>query len=206
MDGVLLRSTQQHWQAWRETLAAEGFELTAEHFNYSFGRSDEEALRYYLGKDAEVERIIATKIARYLELLKTSGVELLPGVEHWLWRLTSESWRQAVASSATRNVVEIVLDLLNIRICFDAVVSCEDIEYSKPNPQIFLLAADKLDVAPARCIVVEDAPAGIEAARAANMHSIGVLTTHSVLSNADLVVQTLEDLPADAFEQLVSAA
>ena len=209
MDGTLFRATEQHWLAWRETLAGEGFDLTADHFAKSFGRSDDETLRCYLGAGlpaTEVQRICTIKTARFLELVRASGVELLPGVEYWLRRLKSRSWRQAVASSATLDVIETILELLNARAHFDAIVSCEDVEHSKPDPQIFLLTARKLGVPPAHCVVVEDAPAGIEAARRAEMHSIGVLTTHSVLANADLTVQTLNDLASDAFEQLLKLA
>jgi sugar-phosphatase len=72
----------------------------------------------------------------------------------------------------------------------------------KPDPQVFLAAARKLGVAPARCVVVEDAPAGTEAARRAGMRSVGVLSTHTQL-RADIVVRSLEELQDDAFDQLL---
>jgi len=206
MDGTLLRSTEQHWLAWRDALAAEGFDLSPDHFAKSFGRSDDETLHCYLGAGlapTEVRRICAIKTARYMELVRDSEVELLPGVEDWLAGLKSRSWRQAVASSATLQVIEAILELLNIRFYFDAIVSSEDVERSKPDPQMFLSAARKLEVLPGRCVVVEDAPTGIEAACQAGMRSIGVLTTHSALPKADLVVKTLQELPLDAFERLL---
>lgn len=206
MDGTLLRTTEQHRLAWRDTMAAEGFELTEERFAESFGRRDADALRGYLGTNlaaGEIERICAGKDSRYLELIRTSGVTLLPGVKDWLMRLKSQDWRQAIASSATRRVIETVLAALDIASYFDLIISAEDIEHGKPDPQIFLVAAHRLDVRPSRCVVVEDAPAGIEAARRAGMSSIGVLTTHSILPVADLTVLTLDCLPTDAFGELI---
>ncbi|HKS26979.1 MAG TPA: HAD family phosphatase [Pyrinomonadaceae bacterium] len=206
MDGTLLRTTEQHWLAWRDALAAEGFQLTQELFAQSFGRSDDETLRGYLGADlsqSELSRICTAKTARYMELVEAARVELLPGVHDWLERLKSEGWRQAVASSATLEVIEAILKRLEVRDYFDAIVSCEDVERSKPDPQLFLLAAAKLGVKPARSVVVEDAPTGIEAARRARMRSIGVLTTHPALAGADITVQSLLELQPSAFEQLL---
>jgi HAD superfamily hydrolase (TIGR01509 family) len=152
-----------------------------------------------------VERIAGEKEARYRELVRRRGVVLLPGVAHWLARLCEEGWRQAVASSAPRANVETVLDALGVRQYFAASVSGEDVRHGKPAPDIFLAAAARLEVAPARCVVVEDAPAGVEAARRAGMHVIAVRSSHSSLA-ADLVVDTLEELPMDAFERLLRPA
>jgi beta-phosphoglucomutase len=206
MDGTLLRTTEQHRLAWRDTMAAEGFELTEERFAESFGRRDADALRGYLGPRlaaCEIERICADKDGRYLELIRTAGVRLLPGVEEWLMRLKSQGWRQAIASSATRRVIETVLAALGITSYFDLIVSAEDIERGKPDPQIFLVAASRLGVQPSRCVVVEDAPTGIEAARRAGISTLGVLTTHSTLPAADLSVLTLDCLTPDAFNRLL---
>ena len=87
----------------------------------------------------------------------------------------------------------------------DTIVCAEDVVRGKPYPEPFLLAADRLDVAPECCIVIEDAPAGLEGGRRAGMKSIGVLNTHASLE-ADRVVKSLADLPATAFEELLCAA
>ena len=86
--------------------------------------------------------------------------------------------------------------------CFQAIVSAEDVTLGKPDPQVFLTAAARLGSAPAPSIVVEDAPAGIEAARRAGMPSIGVRRNGSPLA-ADLAVASLADLPPDAFSRLL---
>ena len=205
MDGTLLDSAEYHWLAWREALAAEGFDLTRAQFESTFGQRNDTILRATFGPDlplGEVDRIAGVKEARYRELVKTHGIDALPGVRRWLDRLKAGGWRQAVASAAPRLNVETILDALNIADCFDAIVSAEDVQRGKPDPQVFLLAAERLGVSPARCIVLEDALAGIEGARRAGMRSIGVLSTHASL-RADLTVRTLDELPDDTFERLL---
>jgi beta-phosphoglucomutase-like phosphatase (HAD superfamily) len=105
---------------------------------------------------------------------------------------------QALGTSAPWGNIDAVFDALGIGKFFDAVMSSEEVKAGKPEPDVFLVAAQKMNVAPADCIVVEDAPAGIEAARRAGMKSIGVLTTHPEL-NADWVVSRLDELSDDFF-------
>jgi beta-phosphoglucomutase family hydrolase len=206
MDGTLLDSAEYHWLSWRDTLAVEGFDLTRERFAESFGRRNDATLRAYFGEQfplTEVDRIGEIKEARYREMVRTRGIELLPGVERWLARLASDGWRQALASSASLLNIEAVLEVLGIGDRFDAIVSAEDVRNGKPDPEVFLVASARVSASPSRCVVVEDAPAGIEAARLAGMHSIAVQSTHRVLP-ADVTVCTLEELADDAFDRLVA--
>lgn len=205
VDGTMIDSSEYHWLSWQETLAAEKFMLTRERFAASFGQRNDEILRSYFGADypaEEVTRIGDAKERLYRELVRTRGINLLPGVERWLKRLKAEGWRQAIASSAPRLNLEAILAALHLEDYFDAVVSAEDVTRGKPDPQVFLTAARKLSVAPTRSVVVEDAPAGIEAAHRAGMRAVGVLSSHSEL-RADRVVRTLEELPQDAFRELL---
>ena len=85
---------------------------------------------------------------------------------------------------------------------FDAIVSAEDVKTGKPDPEVFLVAAARVSAPPSRCVVIEDSPAGIEAAHLAGMRAIGVQSSHTSLQ-ADMVVLTLEQLSEDAFDRLV---
>jgi HAD superfamily hydrolase (TIGR01509 family) len=206
VDGTLVDSAEYHWLTWRDTLAAEGFTLTRERFDASFGQRNDEILRAHFGPDlpkSEIERIGNAKEERYRELVRTRGIEPLPGVLRWLKKLKSEGWRQAVASSAPLLNVQAIIEALKLESFFDATASAEDVDRGKPDPQIFLAAAAKLHVPPERCIVVEDAPAGLEGARRAGMRRIGVLSTHPSLE-ADIVVRSLDDLPDYAFDRLLN--
>jgi beta-phosphoglucomutase len=205
MDGTLLDSAEYHWLAWRDILHAEGYPITYDEFKATFGQRNDTILRGYFGADlpdAEVERIGAAKEARYRDLVRERGITLLPGVGAWLERLREAGWRQAIASAAPLANVEAIVATLSIAPFFGAVVAAEDVQRGKPDPQVFLLAAERLGVPPARSVVVEDAPAGVEAAHRAGMRAIGARTSHAGL-RADIVVDTLDRLPEDAFDLLI---
>ena len=207
VDGTLVDSAEYHFLTWREALARENFELTRARFDASFGQRNETILREYFGADfpvGEIARIADAKETLYRAMMRTRGIEPLPGVRGWLKRLRADGWRQAVASSAPRENLEAIMAALNVADYFDALVSAEEVQRGKPHPDVFLAAARKVCVEPARCVVVEDAPAGIEGARRAGCRTVGVLTTHRALA-ADIVVETLDELSADAFARLVPA-
>ncbi|HYE72195.1 MAG TPA: HAD family phosphatase, partial [Blastocatellia bacterium] len=199
LDGTLINSVEHHWQAWRAVMAAENFEFSFEQFTSDFGKRNDEILRGYFGEQltpSEIERIALAKETQYRQAVKTIGLDLLPGARHWLEALKEQGWLQALGTSAPRGNIDAIFEVLGIEQFFDAVVSSEEVKQGKPAPDVFLRAAEMLKVSPEVCIVVEDAPAGIEAARRAGMRNIGVLTTHSSLQ-ADLVVETLDRIPSD---------
>jgi len=205
VDGTLIDSLEYHWISWRELLAAENFPITREQFIETFGQRNAEILRHYFGPDVSpdtIERIGDAKEELYRDLVRERGIDPLPGVRRWLERLEQDGWHQAVASSAPILNIEVILEAIKAKEFFDAIVSAEEVERGKPDPQVFLRAAEKISILPHRCIVVEDAPAGVEAARRAGMRRIGVLSSHPSLE-ADIVVKTLDELSDDAFDSLL---
>lgn len=204
LDGTLINSVDHHWEAWREVMAAENITLTFDDFVADFGKRNDEILRGRIDSnmsDAEVTRIALSKEEAYRRFVRAKGLVLLPGAENWLRRLKADGWRQALGTSAPQGNIDAAFDVLGIEKYFDAVMSSEQVKAGKPSPDVFLAAAERMQVTPEHCIVVEDAPAGIEAARRAGMKSVGVLTTHDELKG-DWVFKTLEDLPADFFAGL----
>ncbi|HEX8720698.1 MAG TPA: HAD-IA family hydrolase [Pyrinomonadaceae bacterium] len=204
VDGTLIDSREYHWLSWQGALAGERFKVTREQFEQTFGRRNDEILRGYFPDYAasDIARVGEAKEVAYRALVRERGVELLPGVRRWLERLKAEGWLQAVASSAPLKNLEAIVEALSLGEYFSAVASAEDVTEGKPDPQVFLAAAARLGVKPAACVVVEDAPAGTEAARRAGMRCVGVLSSHAEL-RADIVVCTLEELPATAFDELL---
>jgi beta-phosphoglucomutase len=204
LDGTLVDSEQYHWLAWRDTMAAEGVPLTHAQFLATFGlRNDAIIPQWIPGASIErVERIANAKEQLYRRLVREGGLAPLPGAAEWTQRLANEGWRQAIASSAPRENIDAVLAVIGLASVFQALVSAEDVTLGKPDPQVFLTAAARLDSVPARSIVVEDAPAGVEAARRAGMPSIGV-SRHGTPLPADLAVASLAELPPDAFSRLL---
>jgi beta-phosphoglucomutase len=205
LDGTLVDSAEYHWQSWRDTMAAEGLPITYQQFSDTFGQKNEPILKSWLGAGAtpdRIARIADTKETAYRRLARQNGLTPLPGAAEWTMRLRREGWRQALATSAPRANVAVMLEVLGFTGRFDAIVAAEDVTVGKPDPQVFLKAAEMLGVPPSRCIVVEDAAAGVEAARRAGMRSVGVSRTAAL--DADLAVPSLADLPPDAFSALLS--
>jgi len=207
MDGTLIDSEEFHWISWRNTLADEGITITHEQFLSSFGQRNDSIIPQWLGPAATpelTEKIAKAKEELYRHLIIRNGISPLPGVADWVDRLHKQGWLQAIASAAPRANVEAVLQALSATHIFQAIVSAEDVHRGKPDPEVYLMAASRVGVPPERCIVVEDAVAGIEGARRAGMRSIGVSRNGHHLG-ADAVVRSLDRLDSDAFEVLLQA-
>ena len=189
-------------------MADEGVALSYEEFRSTFGQRNDTILRKWLGDDvdaARMTRVGDAKEEHYRSLVRAGGVAMLPGAADWVRSLRREGWVQAVASSAPRLNIEVVLEVLELTDQFEATVSAEDVVHGKPDPQVFLLAASRVGAVPERSIVVEDAAAGIEAARRAGMRSIAVLRDGAKMA-ADMVVRSLTDLPPGAFSGLLDGS
>jgi beta-phosphoglucomutase family hydrolase len=208
MDGVIADTGAAHFAAWRQVMAELGRPFDEADFRRIFGIVNPDAVRFLLGETVssyEIARISERKETSFREAVRVH-VSLLPGVKTWLERLRQQGYRQAIASSAPRANIEVLLHVLDIGPYFQATVSADDVTKGKPDPAIFLKAAAALGVSPARCVVVEDAVAGVQAARRAGMVCLAVATTQPAekLRDADLVVERLTDLAGDAFERLLT--
>jgi len=204
MDGTLVDSEDLHWISWRNTLANEGIFITHSQFLSSFGQRNDSILPRWLGAEAtpeRMEKIANAKEELYRRRVRRNGISPLPGVTNWLHRLHEQGWLQAIASAAPRANIDAVLEALSATHIFQAIVSAEDVHRGKPDPEVYLTAAARVGVPPERCIVVEDAIAGVEGARRAGMKSIGVSRDEKELP-ADIVVMSLDLLEPDAFEEL----
>ncbi len=205
MDGTLIDSEEFHWISWRNTLANEGITITREQFLSSFGQRNDSIIPRWLGAAAtpeRIERISKAKEELYRYLVRRDGISPLPGVANWIHRLHKEGWLQAIASAAPRANIDTVLEALSATHIFQGIVSADDVHRGKPDPEVFLTAASRVGVSPDRCIVVEDAVAGVQGARSAGMKSIGVNRNGKQLP-ADIVVQSLDLLDSDAFDTLL---
>jgi beta-phosphoglucomutase family hydrolase len=206
MDGTLIDSEEFHWISWRNTLANEGITITREQFLASFGQRNDSIIPRWLGAAAtpeHIERISKAKEELYRHLVRSDGISPLPGVANWIHRLHKEGWLQAIASAAPRANIDAVLEALSATHVFQGIVSADDVHRGKPDPEVFLVAASRVGVSPDRCIVVEDAAAGVEGARRAGMRSIGVSRNGKPLV-ADVVVQSLDLLQSEVFETLLA--
>lgn len=204
LDGTIIDSESHHWEAWKVLMAAENFSITYEEYVSDFGRRNDEILRLRMSpdlSDSEVARLSMAKEEAYRHLVRTEGIGLLPGVEQWFANLRADGWRQALGTSAPWGNVEAIFDVHEVRHYFDALMSADRVAHGKPHPDVFLAAAQEAGVPPERCVVIEDAPAGIEAARRAGMRSLAVRTTHPKLEG-DWTIETLDQLPRDFFRTI----
>jgi beta-phosphoglucomutase len=208
MDGTLIDSEEFHWISWRNTMANEGIAITHEQFLSSFGQRNDSIIPRWLGAlstPERIEKIANAKEELYRHLVRRDGISPLPGAASWLHRLHKQGWSQAIASAAPHENIETVLEALSATHFFQGIVSAEDVHNSKPDPEVYLMAAARVGASPDRCIVVEDAVAGVEGARRAGMRSIGVSHNGNQLT-ADVVVQSLDLLDSNAFEKLLQGS
>ncbi len=202
MDGILVDSGELHYQSWLETLTALSIPFDCNKFRSTFGMNNNGILTILLGKPPEADflEVVSNRKEGLFRELIHGRLQLLPGVLGWLKRLQERGTLQAVASSAPEENIEATVDELKIRQYFSAMISAYSMP-GKPDPAVFLEAAQQLVVEPKQCVVVEDAVAGVTAAKKAGMKCIAVSTTHprSSLSAADIIVDSLEELDLGAF-------
>ncbi len=197
MDGVIVDSAAPHYESWRAAFSARGVTYTEEEFKSLFGTRDDFIINNVLGPlpHDEVEEIAGEKERRYRKLIK-EHLDVFPGVMPLLNALKKAGFRVALGTSAPPENVEAVLTQLGLSEYFDATVSGQDAHEGKPSPDIYLQAAGKLGVNPPNCIVFEDSPHGVDAAKAAGMKCVAISNSHPAvaLQRADRVVASLEEI------------
>ena len=209
MDGVIADTGDHHFESWQEVFAKRGVDFTEEKFRQNFGQRNDNIIKKNLGEQTsqkEIE-IIASEKEESFRRRARQKLRPLPGVIELLASLKENGFKVALASSGPIDNIRLLTSSLGIDSYFQAIVSGRDVAEGKPSPQSFLLAAQKLGVEPRHCIVVEDAVAGVIAAKRAGMHCLAVTNTHpkESLAEADLVVDTLEAVSASDLEELISS-
>ena len=198
-DGVIIDSAKLHEQSWHRLATELGKVIAPGSFLRGFGMKSARIIAEIHGwakEPAEIAQLENRKEALYRAIVAQSDIAPLPGVTQWLDRLRGAGVPCAVASSTHRQNIDAVLDRIGLKNAFTAIVSAEDVEHGKPNPEVFLKAAERLGIGADRCVVFEDAHVGIEAAHAAGMRVVAVATTHPIeqLRAADLIVRRLDEL------------
>ena len=198
-DGVILDSSKHHEESWERLAKEEGKILPEGHFLRGFGRRNVEIMRDLLQWSddlQEIQRLSLRKEELYREVVEDWGIQSLPGVRTWLERLEQAGIPCAIGSSTEQKNVQLGLRLLGFESFFQTAITAEHVQRGKPAPDVFLQAAEKVGIDPRRCVVFEDAPSGVAAARAAGMKVVGVTTTHpgGHLEGVDREVARLDEL------------
>jgi beta-phosphoglucomutase len=195
LDGVLVHSMPLHTQAWQQYLAQLG--ITVPDIEQTMhGKRNPELVREWLGNglaEDEVLRHGAEKERLFRKMMLAVGPDLfrVPGITEFLERY--RSLPKAIGSNAEAANIDFILDQLDLRRFFDVIVHGEEVARPKPFPDIYLIAAQRLGVKPECCIVFEDSPTGIQAARAAGMRVVAVETTPAQFQDVDLRIRHFLD-------------
>lgn len=206
LDGVLVDTGWAHRQAWYDLAEQEGLAISDEFFRSTFGMQNAAILPMLRPgiSPGEMERLSDGKERRYRDLVK-QRLQFAEGAEALLTDLKQDGFHLAIGSSAPPENLDVFWSRLSLPEYFHARVTKEEITESKPSPQTFLKAAQKLGIEPVCCAVVEDAVQGVQAARAGGMRVVAVTTTRSRqdLAQADRVVDSLSELNASDFLALL---
>jgi beta-phosphoglucomutase family hydrolase len=206
LDGVIADTAKYHYLAWQDVFRKRGVSFTRPDFMKLFGRRHDTIIRFALGDKLtpeEFDAITDEKQKNYRRMVAANIIPL-PGAIELMKRLKEHGIKSAIASSAVPENIDVILGGLGIESYFQAIAWGTEVKEGKPSPQIFLLAARKLGVRPADCTVIEDAIAGVAAAKKAGMKCVAVTNSHPQkdLQNADLIVDSLEGVGIDDLKKL----
>ena len=208
MDGVIADTAPYHLSAWQEVFRKRGVKFTEEDFKRNFGRRNDTIIRDTLGEQiaqGEIDAIAREKEETFRSLAGQK-IKPFPGAVALLQSLRKHKFKMAIASSTPMENIQLITRSLGIDNCFQSIVTGQDVTEGKPSPQSFLLAAQRLGVEPRNCIVIEDAVAGVAAAKRAGMRCLAITNTHprQSLKQADLIVDTLEAVTVNDLEKLLN--
>ena len=195
MDGVLADTGPIHYESWVKLAKQIKVKFSKKFFNITFGRQSISITRELVGpkiKQEVVEKWANLKERYYREMVKDK-LKPLPGALVLIRELHARNFKLAVGSSGPPENVDLLLSTLSIKDYFDVIITAAEVKNGKPAPDVFLIAAERLNIKVDNCLVIEDAPVGITAARKAGMKIIALRTTHCnvELLDADKVVQDL---------------
>ena len=207
MDGVIADTAPFHFQAWQSLAKDVGVPFTEADFTQTFGKRNPEIIADKFGGGIPVEeqnRLAQRKEEMFRRIIGQS-VRPFPGVLNLMLSLKAGKWKMALVSSTPLENIKLIMHALDIAYLFNTVVSDSDVSRGKPDPEGFLLAAGRLGVAPDSCVVIEDAVAGVSAAKNAGMKCVAVTNTHPAvrLVEADIIVDSLEEVTAENLEALL---
>ncbi|MDR0710977.1 MAG: HAD family phosphatase [Prevotellaceae bacterium] len=209
MDGTIIDNMPYHMQAYRVFNERHNIKMGDEEFlTKTSGKTNDDIMRLLFGSDISAEAIAALsdeKELLYRELYRPH-LKLSRGLDNLFNQLQERGVPICVGSSAPDENIDLVLDGLNIRKYFKAVINSSQVKKGKPHPEVFLKAAAAMHLAPSQCVVVEDAVIGVEAARNAGMKvmAIAQIMPREALSQADLVVDDFTEVSVETFERLLS--
>lgn len=200
-DGVVVDSSAQHEESWERLAKQESLSLFEGHFKLGFGKRNQliipEILKW-TDDPQEIERLGDQKEIHYRQIIRETGIEPLPGVRAFVESLGRRGLPYAVGSSTPRENIEAVMAGAGMEGLFETIVAAGDVRKGKPDPEVFLKAAEGIRVPPERCVVFEDSISGVEAGLAGGMSVVGLTTTN----DRERMRQAGAFLVKDSFEEI----
>ena len=209
MDGVLVDSAAPHLESWRRLARDNGCDVTPEQFAATFGRQNKDIIPLLFGSMSESRlRTMSDRKEEIYRQLVRGRVSVVAGAAELVRTLHMAGARLAIGSSGPRTNIDLVLAEMGVAGLFSTIVSADDVTRGKPDPQVFAIACERLGLPPDRCVVIEDAPAGVTAAKAAGCRAVAVLMHHPAqcFIDADLVIDRLSCVAISRLLGLVKAA
>ena len=207
LDGVIVQTTEFHFKAWCEFFAERNISFTFEQFIKTFGSRNHDILKQYIDPNISIEDSV--KLSDEKESLfrdyARGKIEPVDGAVDLIHCLGRAGIKMGLATSTPRKNLDLIFEELKIGEFFLATICADDVINGKPDPEIFLKCAYKLNMAPEACVVVEDSPQGIEAARRAKMASVAYTTTNprKKLLAADAIINGPTELNVEFLQELV---
>ncbi len=206
MDGVLVDSAEPHLRSWQRLAEENGAVVTSEQFSATFGQQNRDIIPTLFGTVSKerMAHLADRKEEIYRDLVRHNP-PIVDGAVSLVRDLHRADVGLAVGSSGPLANIQLVLTAMDVTDCISVIVSGDDVTRGKPDPQVFTLSAGRLGIVPSRCVVVEDAPVGVEAARSAGTRTVAVLLHHpsQAFPQVDLIVEKLADLTAERLISLV---
>ncbi len=206
LDGVIVDTAVYHYKAWRKLANQLGFDFTEEQNEELKGISRIESLKIILNwggvskSDEEMQKLATLKNNWYVEMItKMTPNEILPGAQEFLELVRANHYLTALGSASKNS--ETILKQIGLMEMFDTLVDGNKVTKSKPDPEVFLVGAQELNLKPEECVVFEDAIAGVQAAKRGNMKAVGI-GKKEILTEADLVVSGLFEMTIEKLENL----
>lgn len=199
MDGVITDNKKQDFTAWKRVFADFDLTLTVKGYESFTGMKGEEIVCKYIKLDAtneEASSLTRRKEEYFIDEIKRDKIEATKGIEVFLKDLKANNIRTGIGTAAMEFKANAILEELGLKKFFDIIVCAEKVKKGKPNPETYLKAAEELNLKPEECVVIEDAPNGIEAAKNAGIKCIAILTTHkrAELGRADRIIESFDEL------------
>lgn len=210
VDGLIIDSEPLHLQAYNDILENYGIKISENEYSKIVGNKTEIILKYIKTKysiNESIDVLLSLKNSRYQNLKKNNTVPR-DGVLDLITKIYSKQYKLAIATSSNRKETNDVLSFLELTDKFDIVVSEDDVNYVKPNPEIFNFISNKLNISASNCVVLEDSERGIMAAKLAKMKCIAVpnsITKNNDFSSADIVVENFNQISIEILEDVAKS-